>query len=143
MMSERARIAVVAFMLVAAACSAGASDDKRVDESDPNSDVGGGGDGEDSAAAAEAPDGTSDGSFSVDPDGGWPIIDGGGDCAVKNTPAYTACCEGVACSSGYCGRAPDGGTECSCFGVIGGCRDGTICCAPLQGCSLPGACIGF
>ena len=72
-------------------------------------------------------------------------VDAGGECAPDAAGVYdqVACCDGVACR-GWC-YLSDGGTDlfCNCgqppWGVLGGCPEGTICCA-MAGCVAPGFC---
>ncbi len=70
------------------------------------------------------------------------VVPGEGDCAPPGHPdsAFTACCNGRACS-GYC--VLNTRTQvvlCDCFGRAGGCPEGTICCKAKGGCATPAEC---
>jgi hypothetical protein len=70
-------------------------------------------------------------------------VDSSGDCGGFEQDAHNgqdlhACCESVSCY-GFCIK--DGGqVACDCFGIVGGCPNGTICCAARMGCTAPGGC---
>jgi len=48
-------------------------------------------------------------------------------CAPPARPlSFTACCGGNACN-GHCVYADNGRSVCSCFGEVGGCKEGMTC----------------
>jgi len=50
-----------------------------------------------------------------------------GSCAPPARPvSFTACCGGNACN-GHCVYAEKGASVCSCFGEVGGCKEGMTC----------------
>jgi hypothetical protein len=50
----------------------------------------------------------------------------------------TACCDDAPCN-GLCYQG-NRGLECECFGIVGGCKNGTICCSWAQSCTAPLGC---
>ncbi len=76
------------------------------------------------------------------PEPRFQLAESRGTCAppadgVRNV---SACCNDQPCQ-GQCvserGREP---VQCACFDVVGGCREGEICCKRLQACVKPEAC---
>lgn len=50
-----------------------------------------------------------------------------------------ACCNDSPCE-GLCYAAADAAIQCECFGIVGGCKNGTTCCSISFGCVPPGNC---
>jgi len=75
--------------------------------------------------------------------GGFPYQDAvasDGWCAPPDAgKSVTACCNDEPCQ-GLCYANDDGGVQCECFGIIGGCPEGSVCCWPLLGCKAPHLC---
>ena len=50
-----------------------------------------------------------------------------GSCAApRQTLQVTACCSNQSCN-GHCVYTDSGATACSCYGEVGGCKEGTVC----------------
>jgi len=71
------------------------------------------------------------------------IVDGGGDCTRDvglGSVAASTCCNGVPCM-GNCVLIDDGGVICNCYGAVGGCLDGLLCCSVhLKACATAKLC---
>lgn len=63
---------------------------------------------------------------------------GGGSCAPDDgVGAIASCCGGAKCH-GWCNL--EQGAACECFGLVGGCGEGTVCCKQKKGCTSPAGC---
>lgn len=66
--------------------------------------------------------------------------DGGGACEADggNGPSVNSCCNGTFCN-GFCSDSGSG-QSCGCYGIVGGCQAGTVCCGYKTGCVNPLLC---
>ncbi|MBI2393228.1 MAG: hypothetical protein HYV09_26825 [Deltaproteobacteria bacterium] len=69
------------------------------------------------------------------------FFDGGTACGaeIRRDLVRQVCCEGAVCR-GDCYRVSATAGECRCFDEVGGCPEGTVCCARSGGCTSEGKC---
>ncbi|MEZ4227000.1 MAG: hypothetical protein R3B13_39035 [Polyangiaceae bacterium] len=64
-------------------------------------------------------------------------------CAAEaSVVTMTGCCNDLPCN-GYCQQGEGDSIECGCFGILGGCQGGTVCCKWTFGCAAPDICFGI